>query len=123
MDLPLDDMATIALVRHIDEIRAMLAEQPDFDGDEGDEVTLPLRYEDEASMRDVLDRVSEAIEEGEHRFVAEVELERFLVEIRPGAASVRKLVVVTEPHLFSRLLRGQFADVPEPPPRAGEKRE
>ncbi|MBX3192124.1 MAG: hypothetical protein KF819_34365 [Labilithrix sp.] len=123
VDLPLDDMATVTLVRHVDEIRAMLAEQPDVDGDDGYEVTLPLRYADEGSMRNVLDLVSKAIDAGEHRFVAEVELERFLVEIGPGAASVRKLVVVTEPDLFSRLLHGQFADVPEPPPRADEMRE
>jgi uncharacterized small protein (TIGR04563 family) len=121
--LPFDDMATVTLARQHDEIRAMLEAHPDFDSEDGDEITLPLRYDDEASMRALLALVAKAIDEGEHRFVAEVELERFLVEMRPGTCSVRKLVVVTEPELFSRLLRGRFVDVPEPPPRADEKRE
>jgi uncharacterized small protein (TIGR04563 family) len=123
VELPLDDLATVTLVRNLEEIRTILAEQSDFDGDEGDEVTIPLRYEDEASMRNVLDLVSKGIDEGEHRFVAEAEFERFLVELRPCTASVRKLAVVTEPQLFARLLRGQFASVPEPPPRADEKKQ
>jgi uncharacterized small protein (TIGR04563 family) len=123
VELPLDEVATVVLIRQAAEIRSMLEEQGDFDGGESDEIELPLRYENESSMREVLDRVAKAIDEGEHRFVAEVDLERFLVEIFPGTASVRRLVVMTEPNLVARLLQGQFPHVPEPPPRADEKRE
>ncbi len=123
--LPLDDMASVTLARSGDEIRALLEEQTDFDGadEEDDEVTLPIRYDDEDSMRQLLELVASAIDEGEHRFVAQVELDRFLVELSPGTASVRKLVVVTEPALFAHLIDGRYTPVPEPPPRPGERRE
>lgn len=74
-------------------------------------------------MRQLLELVASAIDEGEHRFVAQVELDRFLVELSPGTASVRKLVVVTEPALFAHLIDGRYTPVPEPPPRPGERRE
>jgi uncharacterized small protein (TIGR04563 family) len=119
LPLPLDDMATVTLVRDADDIRSMLAEHPDGDDDDGDEVDLPLCYRDETSMRELIDRVSTSINDGDHRFVAEVGLERFLVEIRHGAALVRKLIVVTEPALFARLVSGQFVKVPA---RADETR-
>ncbi len=123
VSLPFDDMATVTLIRQADEIRSMLEERSDFEGADGDEVTLPLGYAAEASMREVLHCIVNAIDEGEHRFVAETANDRFLVELQPGTASVRRLVVVTEPDLFARLLNEKFARVPQPAPRADEKRE
>lgn len=124
VELPLDDMATVTLVRSGDEIREMLEEQTEFDGcDEDGEVTLPIGYDDEPSMRELLARVAHAIDSGEHRFVAEVEADRFLIDLAPGRAKVQKLVAVTEPALFARLISARYADVPEPPPRPGERRE
>jgi uncharacterized small protein (TIGR04563 family) len=123
VSLPFGDVASVTLRREVDHVRSMLQAQSDFDGGEGAEVDLPLCYDDESSMREVLGAVAKSIEGGEHRFVAEVGLDRFLVELRPGGATVRRLVFVTEPDLVAHLLLRRFADVPEPPPRPTETRE
>jgi uncharacterized small protein (TIGR04563 family) len=123
VELPLDEVATVKLARHGAGIRAVLRRLGLPAGESDDVVELPLEYDDEGSMRDLFARVARAVDEGDHRFVAEVGLTRFLVELGPGVATVRRLVFVTEPALVDRLLRREFTVVPAPPPRAGEKRE
>jgi len=126
IELPLEDVATVRLVRDRAATIALLSEQSSFDRDEDandDEVDLPLRYDDESAMRALLDRVAAATDDDGQRFVAEVKLDRFLVELSARGARVRKLVAVTQPELFARLLRREYVEVPAPPIAPGEKRE
>lgn len=124
VDLPLDDLATVNVGEAVESISALLEDNEELDADEETgEVTLPLFYADEATMRAAMDRVAAAMTEGEERFVAEVDLDRFLIELRPGVATVHRLVIVTEPELVGRLLRGEYTEPPAPPPRPDEKRE
>jgi uncharacterized small protein (TIGR04563 family) len=123
IELPLDTIATVTLARDADEITELLEEQDFFDGSDDETVTLPLRFNDEAAMRDVLARVASAIDEPAEGFVADVDGQRFLIELAPGKATIRKLVIVTEPALVARLTSGTFTDAPVNPPRADEKRE
>jgi uncharacterized small protein (TIGR04563 family) len=74
---------------------------------------LPVAYPDLAALQ----KTAGAIDEG--AFVAEVELDRYLVE--PGR--IRKLVVVTEPELVARLLREDYAAVPRAPRERDRKYE
>ncbi|EYF06142.1 hypothetical protein [Chondromyces apiculatus] len=123
--LPYRAMATVTLAREGDEIRAILEGESHFDGGEDEAFDLPVDYDDEDAMRFILERVSRAIDEGDHRFVAEAAIAggttaRFLVALRPGEVSVHKLVTMTEPALVARLLRRNFVEVPPPVPEDGE---
>jgi uncharacterized small protein (TIGR04563 family) len=123
IELPLDNIATVTLVRDADEIVAMLAEQDECAEIDGPTVDLPLRFDDETAMREVLGRVASAIDKPAKGFVVDVDGERFLIELAPNSANIRKLVTVTEAALVARLTNGSFVHVAVNPPRADEKRE
>lgn len=94
--LPYDEVASVTLVRDGDKVRALLAEHAAeelFEADE-DAVDLPLAYSSEAGLRAVAAAVAAAIDEPAPSFVADVEIDRFLVELAPGTANVRALEVV-----------------------------
>ena len=115
VELPYDDAVTVTLARD----HALLDE---LDG-EDDSLDVPLEYADADEMRTVLERVAHAIDDGGGRFVAEAGHDRFLVELAPGRAVIRTLVVATEPDLVARLRRGQYPAVPGPPRTPGERYE
>lgn len=123
IELPLDTIANVTLARDSDEIAALLDEYAMMAEVDDDTLELPLRFADEAEMRELLARVAAAIDEPADSFVAEAGGERFLVELAPRAATTRKLVPVTEPALVERLLSGRFTEAPVNPPAANEKRE
>lgn len=117
--LPLDEIADVRLVRDSDDIIAELGRASSEEVDVRDgELSLPLIYSDEAQMRAVMARVAGAIDDGDHAFVAEVDRDRdrYVVELRPGEAHVRRLVVQTEPELFDRLLGRRAAPGSASPP-------
>ena len=101
--LPLDEVLQVELARDHDEIAALLEEL------DGDESSLPLEYPDLETLQRLVDRIAAAIDEGGGTFVAAVDLDRYLVELEPGSARIRRLVVVTEPVLVGRLLGGNHA--------------
>jgi uncharacterized small protein (TIGR04563 family) len=123
IELPLDTVASVTLVRDVDEITAMIAEQDDLAAVDGATVGLPLRFADEAGMRELLGHVASAIDEPAESYVADVDGERFLIELAPHAPKISKLVMVTEPALIERLTSGSFTEAPVNPPRSDEKRE
>ena len=75
---------------------------------------LPLDYPDVATLRATVEKAATTASELDS-FVAEVEYDRYLVDISPGHAHVRKLVVATEPDLVHRLRRQDFTQVPPAP--------
>lgn len=86
----------------------------ELDG-EDNSIEVPLDYDDEDEMRTMLDRIAKAmIDDGGGRFVAEAGYDRFLVELAPGRAAARRLVLATEPELVARLRLGQYKVVPAP---------
>lgn len=97
IELPYDEMLTVTLVRDRE-----LVEELEGDEDDGS-IDVPLEYDDEDEMRATLARIASAIDEGGGQFVAEVGYDRFLVDLSPGQAVARKLVVATEPALVARL--------------------
>ena len=105
-DLPYDHVVDVPMSARL---RELLDELPDADGDE-----LPLDYPDEETLRAIADAAATTATELDS-FVAEVGHERYLVDISPGHAHVRKLVVATEPDLVHRLRRQDYAQVPPPP--------
>lgn len=123
--LPLDEIVHVALVRDRDDITARLVEIDDAVddgvGDDDAELPLPLVYPDLASLNAIVERVARAIDTGGGAFVAQVELDRYLVEVAPGSARIRKLLVATEPALVARLLREDYARVP-PAPRERDRK-
>ena len=117
--LPLDELATVTLARDVDGITALVAAQLEAQGDEleddgPDGRQLPLRYTDEDALRTIATRVAAAIDDGVHAFVAEIELVRYLVELAPGRARVRRLVFAGAHALAERLLRGGYTTPPAP---------
>ena len=115
VELPYDNALTVTLAGD----RELVEE---LDGDD-DSVEVPLDYVDEDEMRTMLERIAKAINDGGGRFVAEAGYERFLVELAPGRAVARRLVLATEPELVARLRRGQYKAVPAAPRKPGEKYE
>lgn len=115
VELPYDDALTVTLAGD----RELLEE---LDGDDNS-IEVPLDYVDEDEMRTMLERIAKAIDDGGGRFIAEAGYDRFLVELAPGRAVARRLVLATEPELVARLRRGQYQAVPAAPRKPGEKYE
>jgi uncharacterized small protein (TIGR04563 family) len=110
VNLPYDQLATVTIGRDREAITAMLDEL----GEElEDPLTLPTLYDSEDQLRAFVHRVAAAaIGSGGGSFIAEAGDARFMVEIAAGRSRVAKLVVVTEPELFARLMRGDYAPAP-----------
>jgi uncharacterized small protein (TIGR04563 family) len=115
VEWPYDEAVTVSLARD----HALIDE---LGGDE-DSLDVPLDYADAGELRAVLERIAAAIDEGGGRFVAEAGHDRYLVDLAPGRAVIRTLVVATEPALVARLRRGEYAPVPAPPRVAAERYE
>ncbi len=123
--LPYDELITVTLVRDVEVVRGALEEFTDLDDVDDDaydtEVAVPLSYPDIDTLHRVVDLLARAIDVGGGSYVAEVNTERFLVDIKPGQSLVRPLAVVTEPPLVARLLQHDYIRVPPPPRDAAEK--
>lgn len=115
IELPYDAALTVTLAGD----RELLEE---LDGKDNS-IEVPLDYVDEDEMRTMLERIAKAIDDGGGRFVAEAGYDRFLVDLAPGRAVARRLVLATEPELVARLRLGQYKAVPAAPRKAGEKYE
>lgn len=108
-ELPYDEALTVTLARDHE-----LA-----DGD--DSLDVPLEYTDADEMRAMLERIAAAIDDGGGTFVAEAGHDRFLVDLAPGRALIRTLVVAAEAALVARLRCGEYSAVPGPPRTPGER--
>lgn len=115
VELPYDDALTVTVAGDLELVEELA-------GDD-DSIEVPLDYVDENEMRTMLERIAKAIDDGGGRFVAEAGYDRFLVELTPGRAVARRLVLATEPELVGRLRRGQYKGVPAAPRKPGEKYE
>lgn len=119
-DLPHDGVASVSVIQGGAAIRALVAEQLDEDVDEDaaddDEIDLPLVYASEAALRAIADRVATVLAEDAEPFVAEAGNARFLVELSPRAARVRRLAFAgAGAAVAERLLRGALVEPPAPP--------
>ena len=115
VELPYDEAVTVTLARDHELV-------DELEGDD-DSLEVPLEYSDADAMRATLERIASAIDDGGGRFVAEAGHDRFLVDLAPGRAVIRPLVVATEPELVARLRRGHYTAMPAPPRTPGEKYE
>lgn len=120
VELPYDDLATVTIGRDREAIGALLAE---LDTELDDPVDLPTVYDSEAQLRALIERVAAAASSGGGSFIAETVEARFLVDVAPGRGFVARLVVVTEPELFDRLLRADYTPAPAGPRKPGVKYE
>ncbi|MEJ7596459.1 MAG: hypothetical protein WKG01_01010 [Kofleriaceae bacterium] len=112
-DLPYEDLVTVTLVRNRKVLgAALLAVDPDLDV--ASAIDLPTHYSSEALLRKLMHRIALAIDAGGGAFIAEAgdHDARFLVELVPGKAVVRALLVVTQPTLVARLLANELTPIP-----------
>ncbi|MGE0869508.1 MAG: hypothetical protein AB7P03_13155 [Kofleriaceae bacterium] len=115
VELPYDDALTVTLARDHELVGEL--------GGDDNSIDVPLEYGDADEMRTMLERIANAMDDGGGRFVAEAGFDRFLVELAPGRAVTRRLVLGTEADLVARLRHAQYTAVPAPPRKPGEKYE
>lgn len=90
--LPLDHFATVRCGSSSEDVRAALADASysEVEGEE-DEIDVPLEYSSLDELRSSMNLVAQAMTGEPDQFVADVNHERYLVSLRPGAASIQPL--------------------------------